>query len=331
MILQDVWQLSLGFFPGKAVVIEPVEEDISTDAGLLLFRQFDGQRGFSAGFAQQLGDTRRDPEHTILEMVRSRVFGIIAGYEDQNDHDALRSDAVFKLLANRLPEDDDLASQPTLSRFENSISAASLLRLEDWFIERFVNSFDEPPREVTLDVDVFDDPAHGEQQLTMFHGYYEQYQYLVRAITCAENDLVVLPALLHGTADVALGLEDELDRIVAALREKFPGVLIRLRADSGYSKPWLHAACERLDIEYSIGIGMNAVLKRNSDELLQIAVEQYAATGQSQRLFTGFWYQAGSWSQPRWVVVKCEANAQGTNRRAVASNRPGARVFPQGA
>jgi hypothetical protein len=331
MILQDVWQLSLGFFPGKRVAIEPVEEDISTDAGLLLFRQFDQQRGFSAGFAQQLDDTRRDPEHTTLEMVRSRVFGIIAGYEDQNDHDGLRSDAVFKLLADRLPGDDDLASQPTLSRFENSISAASLLRLEDWFIERFVDSFEEPPREVTLDVDVFDDPTHGEQQLTMFHGYYEQYQYLVRAITCAENDLVVLPALLHGTADVALALEDELDRIVAALREKFPHVLIRVRADSGYSKPWLHVACERLEIEYSIGIGMNAVLKRNSEELLQKAVEQHEETGQSQRLFTGFWYQAGSWSQSRWVVVKCEANAQGTNRRAVASNRPGARVFPQGA
>ena len=331
MILQDVWQLSLGYFPGKGVAIEPVEEDISTDAGLLLFRQFDQQRGFSTGFAQQLGDTRRDPEHTILEMVRSRVFGIIAGYEDQNDHDALRSDAVFKLLADRLPGDDDLASQPTLSRFENAVSPASLLRLEDWFIARFVDSFEEPPGEITLDVDVFDDPTHGEQQLTMFHGYYDQYQYLVRAITCAENDLVVLPALLHGTADVALGLGDELRRIVTALRKRFPGVLIRLRADSGYSKPWLHAACDRLDVEYSIGIGINPVLKRNSDELLKKAVAQYAETGQSQRLFTGFWYQAGSWSQSRWVVVKCEANAQGSNRRAVVTNRPGAPVFPQGA
>jgi len=103
--------------------VEPVQENISTDAGLLIFRQWDQKLGFTEGFAQQLDDGRCDPDHSILEMVRSRVFGILAGYEDQNDHDALRSDAIFKLLANRLPDDDDLASQPTISRFENNVSA----------------------------------------------------------------------------------------------------------------------------------------------------------------------------------------------------------------
>jgi hypothetical protein len=330
MILHDVWQLGLDFFGSKAIVAEPVEEAISTDAGLLLLRQFDEQLQLTTEFAAQLEDSRRDPDHSVLEMVRSRVFGILAGYEDQNDHDTLRSDAVFKLLADRLPEDDNLASQPTLSRFENSITPSSLLRLEAWFLERFVNSFSEPPREVTLDIDVFDDPTHGQQQLTLFHGFYKQYQYLVRAITCAENDLVVLPSLLYGTADPALGVGEALERIVQRLREKFPKVLIRLRADSGYAKPWLYRTCERLDVEYSIGLGMNPVLKRNSEELLQKAVETYASTGESQRLFTGFWYQAGTWQQPRWVVVKCEVNAQGTNRRAVVTNRPGARTLPQG-
>ena len=94
-------------------------------------------------------------------MVRSRVFGILAGYEDQYDHDALRSDAAIKVLADRLPDDNDLASQPTLSRFENNVTARSRLQLEDWFIERFVKSFEESPREVTLDIDVFVDPTHG--------------------------------------------------------------------------------------------------------------------------------------------------------------------------
>ena len=310
--------------------MQPVQENISTDAGLLIFRQWDQEIRFTQGFAQQLDDWRCDPDHSILEMVRSRVFGILAGYEDQNDHDALRSDAVFKLLANRLPDDDDLASQPTLSRFENAVSPRSLLRLEDWFIDRFVNSFREPPREVTLDIDVFDDATHGQQQLTLFHGFYKQYQYLVRAITCAENDMVVLPALLYGTADPALGVGDDLKRIVQALREKFANILIRVRADSGYGKPWLYGICEQLGVEYSIGIGMNNVLKRNTEELLQKAVDQYEETSDAQRLFTGFDYQAGTWQQPRWVVVKCEANAQGTNRRAVVTNRPGARTLPHG-
>ena len=330
MNLHDVWQLTLDFLPNKSISVQPVQENISTDAGLLIFRQWDQEIRFTEGFAQQLDDWRCDPDHSILEMVRSRVFGILAGYEDQNDHDALRSDAVFKLLANRLPDDDDLASQPTLSRFENAVSPRSLLRLEDWFIDRFVNSFREPPREVTLDIDVFDDATHGQQQLTLFHGFYKQYQYLVRAITCAENDMVVLPALLYGTADPALGVGDDLKRIVQALREKFANILIRVRADSGYGKPWLYGIGEQLGVEYSIGIGMNNVLKRNTEELLQKAVDQYEETSDAQRLFTGFDYQAGTWQQPRWVVVKCEANAQGTNRRAVVTNRPGARTLPHG-
>ena len=263
-------------------------------------------------------------------MVRSRLFGIIAGYEDQNDHDVLRSDAIFKLIVDRLPDDDDLASQPTLSRFENAVTPADLLRLEDWFIQRFVDSFDESPIEITLDVDVFDDPTHGEQQLTFFHGHYKQYQYLVRSITCAENDLVVLPTLLYGTADPALGLGLDLQRIIHALRGKFPDVVIHVRADAGYAKPWLYRVCERLGVFYSIGIGMNKVLQRNSEKLLQTAVEAYEETGQSQRLFTGFDYQAGTWQQARWVVVKCESNTQGTNRRAVVTNRPGARTLPHG-
>ena len=331
MILHDVWQLSFTFLPKKPVCVKPVEENISTDGGLLVFRQWDEKLHFTEGFTQQLDDRRRAPDHSILEMVRSRVFGIIAGYEDQNDHDALRSDAIFKLLAGRLPDDDDLASQPTLSRFENAITPQALLRLEAWFIDRFVNSFDKPPREVTLDIDVFDDPTHGQQQLTLFHGFYRQYQYLVRAITCAENDLVVLPVLLYGTADPALGVGEDLQRIVQALRKRFPQVLIRLRADSGYAKPWLYRLCERLNVEYSIGIGMNNVLKRNSEELLENAVDQHEKTGEPQRLFSGFDYQAGTWQQPRWVVVKCEANSQGTNRRAVVTNRPGGRTLPEGA
>ena len=119
-------------------------------------------------------------------------------------------------------------------------------------------------------------------------------------------------------------------RIVQALREKFANILIRVRADSGYGKPWLYGICEQLGVEYSIGIGMNNVLKRNTEELLQKAVDQYEETSDAQRLFTGFDYQAGTWQQPRWVVVKCEANAQGTNRRAVVTNRPGARTLPHG-
>ena len=329
MIIQSVWQNSFKFF-GKPVVVRPSEAELTSDAGLLPIREFDQRIGLTEQFAAALTDLRYQPsvEHTLQEMVRMRVFGILADYPDQNDHDVLRSDPVFKVVAGRSPEGDDLASQPTLSRFENAIDVKSLGRLQEVLVDQFIASFDKPPTRITLDIDPFDDPTHGQQQLTFFHGYYQQYQYLPRAITCAENDLVVMLCLLFGTAHPALGAGDDLAYLVRRLREAFPGVRIVLRADSGFGVPAMYAACERLEIDFTIGIGMNATLKRRSDALLQHVVEQFDATGEPQREFCAFWYQAGSWPAARWVVVKCEANAQGTNRRAVVTNRPGAFVLP---
>ena len=132
-----------------------------------------------------------------------RIFGILADYPDQNDHDVLRSDPVFKLICGRSIAEDDLASQPTLSRLENAIGPRSFFQLRDMLIDQFIASFDEPPSQLTLDIDPFDDPTHGQQQLTFFHGYYDQYQYFCRVITCAENDLVVDVCLLYGSAHPA--------------------------------------------------------------------------------------------------------------------------------
>jgi hypothetical protein len=184
---------------------------------------------------------------------------------------------------------------------------------------------------LTFDIDCFDDPAHGEQQLVLFHGYYEQYQYLPRVITCANNDRVVMIALLFGTAPPSLGAEDDLKYLVDRLREVWPDVKIHLRADSGFGVPKMYQACEELQIQYSIGIGMNARLKRNSEDLLEQALAQYEQTSQSTRLFCGLDYRAGSWTKDRFVVIKAEANSKGTNRRAIVTNRAGAPLFPQAA
>ncbi len=329
MSLQSVWQSCFGFF-GKPVVVKTAAAELTSDAGLLPMRQFDEAIGLTEQFAAALTDLRFQPcvEHPLVEMVRMRLFGILADYPDQNDHDVLRSDPVFKLIAGRSPAEDDLASQPTLSRFENAIDVKSLRRLQDVFIDQFIASYDAPPTRITLDIDPFDDPTHGSQQLTFFHGYYGQYQYLPRAITCAENDLVAMICLLFGTAHPALGADDDLEYLVGRLREAFPGVRIVLRADSGFGVPKMYQACERLEIDYTIGVRMNSILQKRSDSLLEHCVEQFEATGQEQRKFCAFWYRADSWPAQRWVVIKCEANAQGTNRRAVVTNRPGAFVLP---
>src|SRR6201981_2154824 len=157
MSLPPAWPQVLDCF-GSPLVMEPSAGRLTSDAGLLPIRQFDERIGLTRAFADALDDPR-DPdltEHTFLEMVRSRVYGILAGYEDQNDHDTLRTDPVFKLLAGRSPQDEDLASQPTLSRFENQINIASLKRLRAVFVDQFIASFAQPPLSLTFDLDAVD-------------------------------------------------------------------------------------------------------------------------------------------------------------------------------
>ena len=333
MSIQTAWQATFDFWGKLPVIVEPSNAQLTSDAGLLPLRQFDEQIGLTRQFAQALYDPR-DPElcdHTFLDMVRSRIYGVLAGYEDQNDHDALRHDPVFKLIANRAPDADPLASQPTLSRFENAVSIASLWRLRDLFIDQFITSFATAPKHLTFDLDAVDDPAHGAQQLVLFHGYFDQYQYFPSFITCADNDQTVVLSLRPGAVHAALGADDDLEYLVRRLRQAWPGVHLQVRGDAGYGMPWMYEVCERLSIDYTFGIAANNILKKRSASLVAQAVARFEATGQPQRLFDAFWYQAGSWLMPRWVIVKAEANAQGTNRRFIVSNRSGARIVPEAA
>lgn len=332
MSMQPAWQLDLNFGPNLAVVVEPSHGELTSDAGLLLIRQFDQQVGFTQAVAGVLSDPR-DPQrrfHELDEMLRTRIYGIMAGYEDQNDHDTLRQDPCFKLVAGRRPDEPALASQPTLSRFENAVTIADLKRLRDVFIDQFIASFAAPPGRLTFDLDAVDDPAHGAQQLVLFHGYYEQHQYLPLLISCAENDQFVLLSLRHGTATAALGADDDLEYLATRLRQHWPDVDIRVRGDCGFGVPAMYAVCERQRITYTFGISANRVLQRQTDELLAEARKRFAETSQPQRLFAVFEYQAESWPQPRSVVAKAECHAGGINRRFVVSDRAGANLLPEG-
>lgn len=344
MSIQPVVQFTLDFLGQVPVIVEASRAQLSSDAGLLPFRQLDERIGFTQAFAAVLDDPRTPDQtfHTFTEMTRARVYGILAGYEDQNDHDVLRTDPVFKLVAGRSPAAEPLASQPTLSRFENLINIPSLKRLRDVFIDQFLASFAEPPRHLTFDFDAVDDPAHGAQQLVLFHGFYEQYQYLPLVVSCADNDQIVLLSLRPGHVHAALGAEDDLEYLVRRLRAVWPEVIIHIRGDAGFGMPWMLDMCQRLRVDYSFGLATNAVLKRLSEVLLEQAVAAYEQDCQqaqqdgrplppTRRLFDAFWYRADSWPYPRWVIVKAEANAQGSNRRFVLSNRPGAQVLPEAA
>src|SRR4051794_4456894 len=185
MSISTVLPESIDFFPGLPVFFQSSDVQLSSEGGLPLFRQLDERLRLTQDFAAALDDPR-DPntrDHTFLEMVRQRVYGILADYEDQNDADTLRTDPIFKLVCGRCSEQSDLASQPTLSRFENSITIPSLKRLRVVLTDQFIASFRQPPRHLTLDLDAVDDPAHGQQQLTFWHNYYDQNQYLPLLIT----------------------------------------------------------------------------------------------------------------------------------------------------
>src|SRR5580704_13512086 len=282
MSVQTAWQGTFSFLDNLPIIVEPSAALLTSDAGLFPFRELDQRLHLTQQFAQALDDPR-DAElvqHTFLEMTRSRVFGILADYEDQNDHDALRADPTFKLIAGRAPDGPDLASQPTHSRFENAISVRSLFRLRDVFIDQFIASFPTPPRRLTFDIDAVDDPAHGEQQLVLFHGYFEQYQYFPSFITCADNDQLVVLSLRPGAVHAALGADDDLEYLVTRLRRAWPLVHVHVRGDAGYGVPWMYAVCERLGIDYTFGLSSNAVLKRHTEALVERAVAACAATGQ---------------------------------------------------
>ena len=325
MSSQGAQQLSFDFFADRPVVVQRSEGQLGSDAGLLPLRQFDQRWKYSARMADCLHDPKPRRDQSLLSMLRQRLFGILAGYEDCNDHDTLRDDPLFKLLADRLPDDKALASQPTLSRFENLATPAVLQRLIDFLIATGIERLKQKhggrlPASITLDLDATDDPTHGQQQLTLFHGYFEQYQYFPLIISEPTSKHVFVAWLRPGTVHAALGAQDDLMRVVNALRQERGDIAIHIRGDAGFGVPWMYEICEQNGLTYTFGFSSNARLKQRTEGLMQQAVQQYGQTQQKQRLFDCFEYQADSWPRCRTVVAKAECHLQGTNLRFVVTN-----------
>ncbi len=327
MSQQDAGQLTLGFFAHRPIVVQRHSGEISSDAGLLPIREFDQKLRYTERMAACLSDSRTAPDHTLISMLRQRLYGILADYEDCNDHDALRNDPVFKLLADKLPEDDPLASQPTLSRFENAITIPALWALLDFLthtgIKRLRHQYGGMlPDKVTLDLDPTDDPAHGDQQLTLYHGYYEQYQYFPILISEPVTKHTFYAHLRHGSAHAALGADDNLMFVVERLRQARADIAVHARGDSGFGVPGMYQVCENNGISYTFGIAGNARLQEYARGLLDQAAAQFESSGEKQRLFTAFSYRAESWNRHRTVVAKAECHKEGTNLRFIVTSLP---------
>jgi hypothetical protein len=321
-------QVSFDFFPQIPVVVQHSAGLLTSDAGLLPIREFDRRWKYTQRMAACLDDPNPDRGQSLVSMLRQRVFGILAGYEDCNDHDTLRDDPVFKLIAERLPDGAALASQPTLSRFENLVTPAMLEKLIDFNIKTGIERLKEHhggqlPASLTLDLDATDDPTHGHQQLTLFHGYYGQYQYFPLIISEPVTKHVFVAWLRPGTMHASLGADDDLMRVVKALRKEKSDIAIHVRADAGFGLPRIYEVCEQNNLTYTLGFSANARLKKMTEELMTRAVAGFTQAHHKQRLFDCFDYQCDSWDKKRKVIVKAECHEQGTNLRFVITNRPG--------
>jgi hypothetical protein len=319
-----VKQLTFGFQPKLRVDFDG--GTITSDAGLTLIREFDHKLGLTADVAGRITDDRdqRYVKHDMLTLVRQRSYQIVGGYEDANDADRLKDDPTFQTIASE--SSNVLGSQPTISRLENDIDWSSITRLSkvglDWFCQ---HAFAERthPKELILDLDSTDDPTHGQQELALFHGGYNQHMYHPLCWFEGNTGLLLKTRLRPGLDRSASFVVEDLKQIVPPLRRRFPESRLRLRADAGMATPEVETALEEHDIEYVMGIGTNNVFKERTAKLKAKAEARYQRVQHPVQVRTSFWHRARSWDHRRRILVKIDVTAMGTNIRFMITNRKG--------
>ena len=317
---------------------------VTSDAGGLLLREVDSKFDIIAQFAHCFTDYR-DPEcieHTLVELLRQRIFGLCLGYDDLNDHDQLRHDPLLAVLVGKedpLGQDrlgrnkgKALAGKSTLNRLEltpvraNANSrykkiVAHLDVMQEFFAKAFVQQYLVPPRRIVLDVDATDFALHGHQLGRFFHGYYDEYCYLPLYVFCGDFPLLAL--LRPANIDEPVGLLKHLQRIVAYLRQVWPNVDILVRGDSGFCREHLMRWCEENGVHFLFGLAKNARLLRILGAEMHQAKLQFETTKDPSRLFKDFTYQTRkTWSRTRRVVGKAEHLPKGANPRFVVTSLP---------
>lgn len=343
-------QVTLWDLGPQQVTVDFQGGSLVTDAGLLALRALDRELGVLAGLAARLPDPRdqRFVTHTRETLLTQQVYQILADYPDGNDAQLLRHDPLFQTVAEVAPTPaTPLASGSTLNRFQHAftrrqadrpvaeravlreVDAAQTQRLKilnAYLPELFCRTRRQAPTAVTIDLDASDDPTHGQQVLTGFHGYYDQHQYFPLFAFDGDTGFPLAAWLRPGTVHASCGAVDTLRTIVEQLRATWPNVTISVRGDNGLAVPDLYDYCEQAGLQYAFGYASNAVLQERTDAWLADLETYYHwyrhREPHVQRFEAINDYQAGSWPHPRRLVAKLEINRHGTNRRFVVTNRP---------
>jgi len=356
MMTDCLQQLTLWDLGPQQVTVTFQGGRIVSDAGLLGIRKLDKELGVLSLLAERLPDPRVQNlvVHSRESLFTQQVYQILAGYPDCNDAQTLRNDPLFHTLLD-LPAEEDakpLASGSTLARFAQAftrreadlpleerpvlleVAAAQNQRLKilnDYLSALFVRTRRTRPAYIILDIDASDDPTHGQQVLSFYHGYYEQHQYFPLYVFDGTTGFPLAAWLRPGTVHASCGAVDTLKAIVEHLRHAWPGITILVRGDGGFAVPAVYEFCETEGLLYAFGYSTNAVLRERTDAMAADLETYYRFYGYRdphvQRFEVFEDYQAGEWTRPRRIIAKVEINRQGLNRRFVVTNMSG---HPQG-
>jgi Transposase DDE domain group 1 len=344
-------QLTFWEMGRQQVTVDFQGGQVVTDTGLLPIRLLDKELGVLATIAQRLPDPRAQKlvTHTREALLTQEVYQILAGYADGNDAQVVRQDPLFQTLVEVNPEGERLlASGSTVNRFHHAytrrqaelpweerpvlreVDAAQTQRLQilnAYLSELFIRTRRRPPLYLILDIDPSDDPTHGQQVLSCFHGYFDQYQYFPLFVFDGDTGFPLAAWLRPGTVHASCGAVSTLRSIVQALRAAWPDVLILVRGDTGMAVPEMYEFCEAEGLLYVFGYASNEVLKRRTNPALSDLETYYACyqhrEPEVQRFEVIEDYQAEGWSRPRRIVAKIEINRHGVNRRFVVTNLSG--------
>jgi hypothetical protein len=322
-----------GTVEGRAVEAAFDAGLVTSDAGGLLLRATDRAIGMIDRLAACFHDERRPEliEHQVATLVGQRVFGIALGYEDLNDHDELRHDPMMAVLAGKLTAGREdcapVAGKSTLNRLELSKLTSTRyhkishnpVAIKNLFVDHFLEAHERAPKQIVLDLDATDDPLHGEQEGRFYHGYYDCYCYLPLYVFCGRHLLVA--KLRRSAVDAADGAVEEVARVIARIRARWPRTRILVRADSGFARDDLMTWCEDNGVDFLLGVAKTSRLVAEIATELDLVAAKSGRTGRPERRFKSFmWTTLDSWSRQRRVVAKAEWTQGEANPRFVVTS-----------